>query len=136
MVAFGARRPGSSIIDPACGTGGFLRAAHLTTHHTERTREQGEHLRLNALLGVEIVQAVTRLCAMNLLLYNVGPTPQELDKLRAVLVAEGKIPEVADAEVDREVLLMSAALRPEVDDADGFDAVGFDLVEGANVAGF
>ncbi len=38
---------------------------------------------------------------MNLLLHNVGPTPQELATLRQRLIAEGKSPEAADAEVDR-----------------------------------
>lgn len=65
------------------------------------TREQREHLRLEALRGVEIVQSVTRLCAMNLLLHNVGPTPQELARLREERLAAGDTPEQADAEVER-----------------------------------
>lgn len=103
MVACVAPRPGETIIDPACGTGGFLLAAHhwITTEHPGLTREQREHLRLHALRGVEIVQGVTRLCAMNLLLHNVGPTPQELEKLREALIAEGMSPEQAHAEIDR-----------------------------------
>ena len=103
MVAAVAPRPGDKIIDPACGTGGFLLAAHhwLTVEHPDLTREQRELLRLDALRGVEIVQGVTRLCAMNLLLHNVGPTPQELMKLRETLIAEGKTPEQADVEIDR-----------------------------------
>jgi type I restriction enzyme M protein len=103
MVAAVAPRPGETIIDPACGTGGFLLSAHgwLTSEHPELTREQREHLRLDSLRGVEIVQGVTRLCAMNLLLHNVGPTPQELEKLRNELIADGSSPEQADAEMDR-----------------------------------
>jgi type I restriction-modification system DNA methylase subunit len=38
---------------------------------------------------------------MNLLLHNVGPTPQELAKLRADLIAAKKKPDQADAEIDR-----------------------------------
>ncbi|MBM4367686.1 MAG: SAM-dependent DNA methyltransferase [Deltaproteobacteria bacterium] len=103
MVACVAPRPGETIIDPACGTGGFLLAAHsyLTAAHPDLNREQREHLRLDALRGVEIVQGVTRLCAMNLLLHNVGPTPQELVKLRESRIAEGQPPEQADAAMDR-----------------------------------
>jgi len=103
MVAVVAPRPGETIIDPACGTGGFLLSAHhhLTTAHPDLTREQREHLRLDALRGVEIVQGVTRLCAMNLLLHNVGPTPQELEKLRGELISAGSTPEQADAEIER-----------------------------------
>ncbi len=106
MVACVAPRAGETIADPACGTGGFLLAAHrFVTGPPEAphalTREQREHLRLEALRGVEIVQSVTRLCAMNLLLHNVGPTPQELLKLRAERIAAGDTPEEADAEVER-----------------------------------
>jgi type I restriction enzyme M protein len=98
-----APRPGETLIDPACGTGGFLLAAHdfLIRDGSTLTQEQREHLRRDALRGVEIVQGVTRLCAMNLLLHHVGPTPQELDALRAELVAGGSVPEQADAEIER-----------------------------------
>jgi type I restriction enzyme M protein len=103
MVAAVAPRPGETLIDPACGTGGFLLAAHhwLTTRHPDLTREQREHLRQHALRGVEIVQGVTRLCAMNLLLHNVGPTPQELESMRKQLIADGRTPEQADAAISR-----------------------------------
>jgi type I restriction enzyme M protein len=71
--------PGETICDPACGTGGFLLAAHdyVARNHPEMDREQKHHLRLEALRGVEIVDAVTRLCAMNLFLHGVGPTAAE-----------------------------------------------------------
>lgn len=103
MVACVAPKPGDTIVDPACGTGGFLLAAHrwLTTQHPEMPREQREHLRLEALRGVEIVPDVARLCAMNLLLHNVGPTPQELMKRRATMVKAGKKPAEADDAIDR-----------------------------------
>lgn len=103
IVACVAPRPGETIVDPACGTGGFLLAANhwLTSEFPELTREQREHLRLHALRGVEIVHGVTRLCAMNLLLHNVGPTPQELERLRAKLLSAGKSPEVADSQINR-----------------------------------
>ena len=104
MVACIRPKPGDAIIDPACGTGGFLLAAHafLTdpANYPNLTKEDRDHLRLEALRGVEIVQSVTRLCAMNLLLHGVGPTPQELDKRRSALIAKGKKPAEADAEID------------------------------------
>ncbi len=68
-------RPRETICDPACGTGGFLLAAHdwIARKHPRMSRAQKEHLRLEALHGVEIVDSVTRLCAMNLMLHGVGP---------------------------------------------------------------
>ena len=66
--------PGEVIIDPACGTGGFLLAVHeyLAGHH-ELDRTAKKHLRFDALRGVELVPGVARLCAMNLFLHGVGP---------------------------------------------------------------
>ena len=65
---------GELIIDPACGTGGFLLAVHdyLAGHH-ELDRTAKKHLRFDALRGVELVPGVSRLCAMNLFLHGVGP---------------------------------------------------------------
>ena len=74
-------KPGERIADPACGTGGFLLAAH---HYVANNKnnpnldaEQKRHLRLNALFGQDIVDGVTRLCAMNLVLHSIGPTDHE-----------------------------------------------------------
>jgi type I restriction enzyme M protein len=67
-------RPGELIIDPACGTGGFLLAAHeYVKNHNDMDRDEKKHLRFDALRGVEIVPGVTRLCAMNLYLHGIGP---------------------------------------------------------------
>ena len=66
--------PGETICDPACGTGGFLLAAHeyIATHH-QLDRDQKKHLRFEALRGIDIVDSVIRLCAMNLVLHGIGP---------------------------------------------------------------
>lgn len=71
-----AGQPGETICDPACGTGGFLLAAHdfIARHFPNLDRDQKRHLKLQALRGVELVDAVTRLCAMNLLLHGIGPS--------------------------------------------------------------
>ncbi|MEA2513617.1 MAG: type restriction enzyme protein [Thermomicrobiales bacterium] len=69
--------PGETICDPACGTGGFLLAAHdYVAHHHQLDADQKRHLKLDALRGVELVDGVTRLCAMNLLLHGIGPTAE------------------------------------------------------------
>lgn len=105
MVACIQPKPNEKVIDPACGTAGFLLSAHtwLTDpkNYPNLTREEREHLRLHGLRGVELVQGVTRLAAMNLMLHGVGPTPQELDAARAELIKKGKSPDEADAEIDK-----------------------------------
>ena len=66
--------PGEVLIDPACGTGGFLLAAHDYLVKTyELDRSDKKHLRFNALRGVELVPGVSRLCGMNLFLHGIGP---------------------------------------------------------------
>jgi type I restriction enzyme M protein len=67
-------KPGDVICDPACGTGGFLLAAHeYVAKHHQLDRSQKKHLRYDAIRGVELVDGVTRLCAMNLFLHGIGP---------------------------------------------------------------
>jgi type I restriction enzyme M protein len=73
--------PDETICDPACGTGGFLLAAHDfiadPRHYPNLDKDQKRQLKLNALRGVEIVENVTRLCAMNLILHGIGPDGSE-----------------------------------------------------------
>src|SRR5579872_3065345 len=73
MVDAVAPQPGQTICDPACGTGGFLLAAHdyLARHHA-LDRTQKKKLKSGTLFGIELVDSVTRLCAMNLLLHGIG----------------------------------------------------------------
>jgi type I restriction enzyme M protein len=66
-------RPGETIHDPACGTGGFLLVAHeYIGSRYELDSDQKRHLRFDALSGFDIVDGVTRLCAMNLYLHGIG----------------------------------------------------------------
>lgn len=73
MVEVVAPQPGETICDPACGTGGFLLAAHdhIAKHH-KLDREQKKQLKSGTFYGIELVDSVTRLCAMNLLLHGIG----------------------------------------------------------------
>jgi type I restriction enzyme M protein len=73
MVDVVAPQPGQSICDPACGTGGFLLAAHdhiIRDHALDKAQKR--RLKSGTLFGIELVDGVTRLCAMNLLLHGVG----------------------------------------------------------------
>jgi type I restriction enzyme M protein len=70
--------PGMRICDPACGTGGFLLAAHewIARNHLLDPDEK-RHLRYEALKGWEIVDNTARLCVMNLLLHGIGDEEHE-----------------------------------------------------------
>lgn len=65
--------PGQTINDPACGTGGFIIAAH---DHISRNYqldvEQKRFLKHGTFSGKDIVDAVARLCVMNLYLHGIG----------------------------------------------------------------
>ncbi len=65
--------PGKRIYDPACGTGGFLLAAHdYIMHHHHLDRDQKRFLKQETLYGWEIVDNTARLCVMNLFLHCIG----------------------------------------------------------------
>jgi type I restriction enzyme M protein len=68
-----APQPGQTICDPSCGTAGFLLAAHdyIVRHHA-LDREQKKKLKNGTFFGIELVDSVARLCAMNLLLHGIG----------------------------------------------------------------
>ncbi|MCB2215712.1 MAG: type I restriction-modification system subunit M [Desulfobulbaceae bacterium] len=63
---------GETICDPACGTGGFLLAAYDYMKGQTHDREKLRKLRYDAFQGVDIVDEVVRLCAMNLYLHGIG----------------------------------------------------------------
>ncbi len=69
-----APKPGETVSDPACGTGGFLLAAHdyVVKHNTHLTKDQRRTLKEETFKGWELVQATARLCAMNMLLHGIG----------------------------------------------------------------
>jgi len=70
--------PGMRVCDPACGTGGFLLAAHEWIARNHRLDpDQKKQLRFDALRGWEIVDNTARLCVMNLLLHGIGDEEHE-----------------------------------------------------------
>ena len=68
-----APKPKETICDPACGTGGFLLAAHeyVTHHFPNMTRDEKEAQRI-AFRGWELVHNTARFCAMNMMLHGIG----------------------------------------------------------------
>ena len=69
-----APNPGETISDPACGTGGFMLAAHdyVVRHNPNLTKAEKKKLKEETFKGWELVQATARLCAMNMLLHGIG----------------------------------------------------------------
>jgi type I restriction enzyme M protein len=68
-------RYGDTIHDPACGTGGFLLAAHDYIDEQqgrELNRDEQRKLRYETVSGVEIVDNTARLCVMNLYLHGIS----------------------------------------------------------------
>lgn len=67
-------RVDDSLIDPACGTGGFLLVAHESVARSASsfTPKQRRHLRDEFATGYELVDGTARLAAMNMLLHGVG----------------------------------------------------------------
>jgi len=67
-------KPGEKICDPACGTGGFLLAAHdyIIDNNPNMTKEEKRALKDETFAGWELVQNTARLCAMNLMLHGIG----------------------------------------------------------------
>lgn len=63
---------GENLSDPACGTGGFLLSAYDHMKGQSQDRDKLKTLRNSTFNGVDIVDEVVRLAAMNLYLHGVG----------------------------------------------------------------
>ena len=72
--------PGRTVCDPACGTGGFLLAAHDYVIAKNRVMEarQKRVLKESTFFGCELVNNTARLCAINLLLHRIGDKNEPL----------------------------------------------------------
>lgn len=71
-------QPEDTVCDPACGTGGFLLAAHdyVVKHFGKKLDpDQKKHLRKSFVTGWELVAGTARLCIMNLLLHGIEADP-------------------------------------------------------------
>lgn len=83
-------RIGETVCDPACGTGGFLLSAYEHMKHQTEDREKLRDLRHTAFTGVDIVDEVVRLCAMNLYLHGVGNSSSPVFQGDALANDDGK----------------------------------------------
>ena len=73
MVEVSRPEAGMTIYDPACGTGGFLIAAHdYISNSYQLDKEQKRFLKYGTFSGKDIVDGVARLCVMNLYLHGIG----------------------------------------------------------------
>lgn len=83
--------PEDNVVDPACGTGGFLLVAHeyAARGAESMTPTQRDHLRDGFVTGYELVDGTARLAAMNLLLHGIGKADgASLIEVRDSLVAD------------------------------------------------
>ena len=80
--------PAQRICDPACGTGGFLIAAHdyIAENH-QLTREETEDLKNRIFRGWERLSSPARLCAMNLFLHGIG----SLDEIDCPVIVDDSL---------------------------------------------
>lgn len=79
MVEVTRPKPMETICDPACGTGGFFLAAHEYLKTYPLDKDQKEFLKYHTFNGVDIVDAVVRLCVMNLYLHGIGGDDSPID---------------------------------------------------------
>lgn len=75
MVECVRPEPGSTIADPACGTGGFFLASYdflTNAGNYQLDKKQKAFLKHETFHGNEIVANTRRLCLMNMFLHNIG----------------------------------------------------------------
>jgi type I restriction enzyme M protein len=72
MVACVRPKPMKSIIDPACGTGGFFLAAYDFIKNENLDKDEKEFLKNKTFYGNEIVANTRRMALMNMFLHNIG----------------------------------------------------------------
>lgn len=73
MVKCVQPKPMKTIVDPACGSGGFFLAAYdYITEHNKLDKEEKRFLKDQTFHGNEIVANTRRMCLMNLYLHGIG----------------------------------------------------------------
>jgi type I restriction enzyme M protein len=102
MVEVMQPKPTDTVADPACGTGGFLLAAHDYMAGQATSKKEQRHLKEHALRGNDIVDSVVRLCAMNLYLHGIGgdSTSKTAEGSCPITANDALAKEVGDDKVD------------------------------------
>lgn len=90
MVEVMRPTPEMTVVDPACGTGGFLLAAYDYMKKQTRDSRTLKELRANKLSGNDITPLVVNLCAMNLYLHGIGEGKCPIEKKDSLLNAGTK----------------------------------------------
>jgi type I restriction enzyme M protein len=72
MVTCVSPKPMKTIIDPACGTGGFFLAAYDFIKSQPLDQEEKRFLKNQTFYGNEIVANTRRMCLMNMFLHDIG----------------------------------------------------------------
>lgn len=71
--------PNKTIVDPCCGSGGFLLLSkEFIENNYDLTEQEKSFLKYNTFRGWEIVQSTYRLCLMNLFMHNISDVDGKL----------------------------------------------------------
>lgn len=87
MVEVMKPTPDMTILDPACGTGGFLLSAYEYMKKQTNDKEIIKALREEKLFGKDITPLVVSLCAMNLYLHGIGGNVSPIEQCDSLLSA-------------------------------------------------
>jgi type I restriction enzyme M protein len=97
-------KPGETIADPSCGTGGFfLGAVNYIRKNNRLTKNQSEYLKFNTFQGWEIEKATARLCLMNLYLHGIG----DLKNTPDIQVADSLNPQKVNKEISKVKIVLA-----------------------------
>ena len=79
MVEVVNPKPGETVGDPACGTGGFFLSAHdYIDKNYNLDKDQKKFLSQKTFKGYDLVPEVVRLCAMNMYLHGIGKAESQV----------------------------------------------------------
>jgi len=83
-------KPGETIGDPACGTGGFFLKAHeYLSEKYSLDKDQKKFLKEKTFKGRDIVAEVVRLCAMNMYLHGIGTDESQVNQADSLISDPG-----------------------------------------------